>query len=445
MVQHRCVTHLCRIPLGSHCRSNINMKYYVIAGEASGDLHGSNLIKELHKLDPAADIHCWGGDKMQAAGATLVKHYRDLAFMGFVEVLKNLRTIFKNLAFCKSDIAAFRPDVLVLVDYPGFNLRIAKWAKQQGFKIVYYISPQVWAWKENRVKMMKQCIDKMLVILPFEKDYYQNKWNWPVEYVGHPLVQVVEEFRAERNLELGMKNDEVRMTNDELGMQHDEVRMTNDESGAQHLSFNTQHSSLPPHSSFNIQHSSLTIALLPGSRKQEILKKLPVMLEVSKRFPDYRFVVAKAPGVEESFYDELLQPYNNVSYVSNQTYALLSESRAALVTSGTATLETALFGVPEVICYKGNPISYQIAKRLISIKYIGLVNLIMDKEVVKELIQDDFTVDKLAYELNRLLNDPAKQAQIETDYAALWQLLEQGGNASARAAALVWELVNASK
>lgn len=403
------------------------MKYYVIAGEASGDLHGSNLIKELHKLDPAADIRCWGGDKMQAAGANLVKHYRDLAFMGFVEVLKNLRTIFKNLAFCKSDITTFRPDVLVLVDYPGFNLRIAKWAKQQGFKIVYYISPQVWAWKENRVKMMKQCIDKMLVILPFEKDYYQNKWNWPVEYVGHPLVQVVREFRE-------MTNDEVRMTNDELS--------------APHSSLNTQHSSLPPHSSFNTQHSSLTIALLPGSRKQEILKKLPVMLEVSKRFPDYRFVVAKAPGVEESFYDELLQPYNNVSYVSNQTYALLSESKAALVTSGTATLETALFGVPEVICYKGNPISYQIAKRLISIKYIGLVNLIMDKEVVKELIQDDFTVDKLAHELNLLVSDPAKQAQIAADYAALWQLLAPnllGGNASARAAAVVWELVNASK
>lgn len=418
------------------------MKYYVIAGEASGDLHGSNLIKELHKLDLGADIRCWGGDKMQAAGAILVKHYRDLAFMGFVEVLKNLRTIFKNLAFCKSDITAFRPDVLVLVDYPGFNLRIAKWAKQQGFKIVYYISPQVWAWKENRVKMMKQCIDKMLVILPFEKDYYQNKWNWPVEYVGHPLVQVVREFREERNLEFGIRN----------------ATTPNPQLKAQTTSFHRQEpnpqspigggANITPQAGtqYPIPNSQFpTIALLPGSRKQEILKKLPVMLEVSKRFPDYRFVVAKAPGVEESFYDELLQPYNNVSYVSNQTYALLSESRAALVTSGTATLETALFGVPEVICYKGNPISYQIAKRLISIKYIGLVNLIMDKEVVKELIQDDFTVDKLAHELNLLLNDPAKQAQIAADYAALWQLLEQGGDASARAAALVWELVSAAQ
>jgi lipid-A-disaccharide synthase len=408
------------------------MKYYIIAGEASGDLHGSNLIKELRQLDASADIRCWGGDKMQAAGATLVKHYRDLAFMGFVEVLKNLRTIFKNLAFCKTDITAFRPDVLVLVDYPGFNLRIAKWAKQQGYKIVYYISPQVWAWKENRVKMMKQCIDKMLVILPFEKDYYQNKWNWPVEYVGHPLVEVVEEFR-------GMRNEEVRMTNEEAQMTSDEGRMTNEDPNIPDSTFNT------PHSTFVIQHSSFPIiALLPGSRKQEILKKLPVMLEVSKRFAGYQFVVAKAPGVEESFYDELLRPYNNVSYVSNQTYALLMQSRAALVTSGTATLETALFGVPEVICYKGSPISYQIAKRLISIKYIGLVNLIMDKEVVKELIQDDFTADKLAHELNLLLNDPAKQAQIAADYAALWQLLSQGGNASARAATAVWEAANAT-
>ncbi len=375
------------------------MKYYIIAGEASGDLHGSNLIKELRLLDTAADIRCWGGDKMAAAGATVVKHYRELAFMGFVEVLKNLRTIFKNLAFCKTDIAGYKPDVLVLVDYPGFNLRIAEWAKQQGFKIVYYISPQVWAWKANRVKKMKLCIDKMLVILPFEKDYYQNKWNWQVEYVGHPLVQVVEEFREAQHLELGIGN-----------------------------------ATTP-----NLQ--SPAIALLPGSRKQEILKKLPVMLEVSKRFANYQFVVAKAPGVEESFYDELLKPYTNVSYVSNQTYALLLQSSAALVTSGTATLETALFGVPEVICYKGNSISYQIAKRLISIKYIGLVNLIMDKEVVKELIQDELNADNLSRELDLLLNNAAKQQQVQQDYAALWALLSQEGNASARAAAAVRKVV----
>jgi lipid-A-disaccharide synthase len=416
------------------------MNYYIIAGEASGDLHGSNLVKELRLLDAAADIRCWGGDKMEAAGGKLVMHYRQLAFMGFVEVIKNLRTIFKNLAFCKKDITAYRPDVLILVDYPGFNLRIAKWAKQQGFKIVYYISPQVWAWKENRVKMMKQCIDKMLVILPFEKDYYQNKWNWAVEYVGHPLVQVVEEFKTIKNEEVGMINDEVRIPNTQYPTPNKEGRMKNEEP------LPTPHS---PLSTFNSQLSTTNsqlstcpiIALLPGSRKQEILKKLPVMLAVSKRFPGYRFVVAKAPGLEESFYDELLKPFSNVSYVSNSTYELLLQSRAALVTSGTATLETALFNVPEVICYKGNAISYQIAKRLISIKYIGLVNLIMDKEVVKELIQDDMNEEKLSYELDLLLNDPVRQKQIAQDYAALQQLLGRGGNASARAAASVWEMV----
>ncbi len=404
------------------------MKYYIIAGEASGDLHGSNLIKELHLLDAAADIRCWGGDKMEAAGSTLVMHYRQLAFMGFVEVIKNLRTIFKNLAFCKKDITENRPDVLILVDYPGFNLRIARWARQQGLKVVYYISPQVWAWKENRVKMMKQCIDKMLVILPFEKDYYQNKWNWAVEYVGHPLVQVVEEFKTIKNEKLRIKNGEAESLNEEGGMMNDELRIPNTPIP------NTQ-SSIP-----NPQPP--IIALLPGSRKQEILKKLPVMLEVSQRFPGYNFVVAKAPGLEESFYDALLKPFSNVSYVSDKTYELLLQSRAALVTSGTATLETALFNVPEVICYKGNAISYQIAKRLISIKYIGLVNLIMDREVVKELIQDDMNADKLSYELGLLLNDPAKQQQIAEDYAALRNMLGKGGNASARAAALVWEMVN---
>ncbi|MEP6674372.1 MAG: lipid-A-disaccharide synthase [Ferruginibacter sp.] len=375
------------------------MKYYLIAGEASGDLHGGNLIKELRLLDREADMRCWGGDKMEAAGATLVKHYRDLAFMGFIEVIKNLRTIFKNLNLCKKDILAYQPDTLILIDYPGFNLRIAKWARQQGLKIIYYISPQVWAWKENRVKMMKRCIDKMLVILPFEKDYYEKKWSWEVEYVGHPLVKVIEEFK---------------------------------QSGIPLITQN---------STPNTQHNKI-IALLPGSRKQEILKKLPVMLEVSREFPDYKFIVAKAPGLAEDFYNELLAPYENVSFVSNRTYDLLSQSTAALVTSGTATLETALFNVPEVICYKGSAVSYQIAKRLISIKYICLVNLIMDKEVVKELIQDQFNVTNLKYELKELLNNPAKQQQLKKDYAELKALLSKGGNASANAAVSIYNFLH---
>lgn len=411
------------------------MKYYIIAGEASGDLHGSNLIRELKKLDSNAHIRCWGGDKMQEAGGELVKHYRDLAFMGFTEVLMNLRTIFSNLKFCKEDILQYKPDALILVDYPGFNLRIAKWAKTQdlftpnGSKIIYYISPQVWAWKENRVKMMKQCIDKMLVILPFEKEYFKNKWNWDVEYVGHPLVEVIENFRSGKAS--GEKSQESGVTSQESGVGSHESMITE-----------TPHNSpLTPH------HSPLTttspiIALLPGSRKQEILKKLPVMLEVSKSFPTYQFMVAKAPGVEESFYDDLLKSYSNVSYVSNRTYDLLSVAKAALVTSGTATLETALFGVPEVVCYKGSPISYQIAKRVIKVKYISLVNLIMDKMVVKELIQHDLTAENLQLELNELLQNEKRITTLKSDYAALRHILSQGGNASAKAAGSIYRFLS---
>ncbi len=372
------------------------MKYYIIAGEASGDLHGSNLIKELKKLDASATIRCWGGDKMQEAGGELVKHYRDLAFMGFWEVLKNIVTILRNLGFCKKDIEQFQPDALILIDYPGFNLRIAKWAKQKGFRIIYYISPQVWAWKENRVKMMKQTIDKMIVILPFEKDYFKNKWNWEVEYVGHPLVEVIEKFKVESS----------------------RLKVSDEPS------------------TFNLEPST-KIALLPGSRKQEILKKLPVMLEVSKSFPSYQFIVAKAPGLEDSFYSSLLSSYNNVSTVSGRTYDLLMQARAALVTSGTATLETALFGVPEVVCYKGSFLSYEIGRRLVKVKYISLVNIIMDKPVVKELIQHDMNVKNLQHELHELLTNGQRISQLKKDYGDLKNLLSEKGNASAKAAQLI--------
>ncbi|MEO6721963.1 MAG: lipid-A-disaccharide synthase [Ferruginibacter sp.] len=385
------------------------MKYYIIAGEASGDLHGSNLIKELKLLDANAALRAWGGDKMEAAGATLVKHYRELAFMGFIEVIKNLATIFRNLAFCKEDINHFRPDLLILIDYPGFNLRISEWAHTQGYKVIYYISPQVWAWKENRVKAIKRNVDKMLVILPFEKEFYK-KWNFEVEYVGHPLAQVIEEFKV-RRLKEGI-----------------ELKLYKPHPSGENFTLHTPVSPL--------------IAILPGSRKQEILKKLPTMLEVSKLFPEYHFVVAKAPGIEDSFYAGLLTPYHNVSSVVNQTYELLSQAKAALVTSGTATLETALFGVGEVVCYKGSPVSYQIAKRLIRIKYICLVNLIMDREVVKELIQKELTVFNVARELELILTNPIKQAQLNTDYTVLKDLLSQGGNASANAARIVYETVN---
>ena len=382
------------------------MKYYIIAGEASGDLHGSNLIKELKKLDASATIRCWGGDKMQAAGGELVKHYRELAFMGFWEVIKNIFTILRNIKFCKKDIEDFQPDTLILIDYPGFNLRIANWAKQKGLRIIYYISPQVWAWKENRVKMMKQCIDKMLVILPFEKKYFKEKWNWDVEYVGHPLVEEIEKFKVES---LKLKVGESPST-------------------------------------FSLQPST-KIALLPGSRKQEILKKLPVMLEVSKNFPGYQFIVAKAPGLEESFYDELLSPFKNVSSVSGKTYDLLMKAKAALVTSGTATLETALFGVPEVVCYKGSWLSYQIGKRLVKVKFISLVNLIMDKPVVKELIQDDMNSKNLRHELHELIKNEERIAELKKDYASLKNMLSEKGpdgyrDASAKAAAIIFQFTS---
>lgn len=365
------------------------MKYYIIAGEASGDLHGSNLILELLKLDSSAKVRAWGGDKMQAAGAVLVRHYKELAFMGFAEVIKNLPTIFRNLKFCKSDILQFKPDALILIDYPGFNLRIATWAKQQGLRIIYYISPQVWAWKESRVKAIKTSVDKMLVILPFEKEFYA-KWNYEVEYVGHPLVQVIEAEKRKIHKSPGTKP---------------------------------------------------IIALLPGSRKQEIQRKLPVMLEVARHFPDYEFVVARAPGLTDDYYAPFLQPYKNVRGISNRTYELLSVAKAALVTSGTATLETALFDVPEVICYKASALSYQIGKRLIKIKYICLVNLIMDKEVVTELIQDQFTTENLVKELRSLLTDNKKTSKMHDDFLALKELLSRGGDASANTAKSIYNFL----
>ncbi len=359
----------------------LQMKYYIITGEASGDLHGSNLINELKKRDPSAIINCWGGDKMQAAGATVVKHYRDLAFMGFIEVIKNLPQIFKNISFCKKNIVSFKPDVLILIDYPGFNMRIAKWAHQQKIKIIYYISPQIWAWKENRVYAIKRDVDKMLVILPFEKDFYK-KFGVEVDYVGHPLLEVIDNFNAQN---AGIKKEKI-------------------------------------------------IAVLPGSRKQEVLIKLPIMLQVAAYFPEYKFVVAKAPGLEDAFYDTLLPANNNVATVGNQTYELLAKAQAALVTSGTATLETALFKVPEIICYKGGQISYQIAKRLIKIKFIGLVNLIMNREVVKELIQNELTVENLCAELKELLTNEGRNISLKKDYDELASFLHLGGNASSNAA-----------
>lgn len=333
------------------------MKYYIIAGEASGDLHGSNLMSALFKNDVDADIRFWGGDLMQSIGGTIVKHYRELAFMGFAEVILNLKTILTNLKLCKLDIEKFIPDVIIFIDYPGFNMRIAKWAKLKGIQTHYYIAPQIWAWKENRIKAIKRDIDRLYVILPFEKEFFEIKHNFPVDFVGHPLIDAI----------------------------------SNRDSVQSDTIFNSTNNS-----------KKKIIAVLPGSRKQEIAKMLNVMLSVVEDYPDYQFVIAGAPCQEFSLYEPYLKS-KNVSFVANKTYDLLSTATAALVTSGTATLETALFKVPEVVCYKGSWISYQIAKRIITLKYISLVNLIMDEEVVTELIQEKFNYKNVKKELSKLL------------------------------------------
>jgi lipid-A-disaccharide synthase len=343
------------------------MKYYIIAGEASGDLHGSNLMKALYKEDPNADIRFWGGDLMQNVGGTLVKHYRELAFMGFIEVIFNLKTILSNIKICKKDILKFQPDVLLFIDYPGFNLRIAKWAKELGFKTHYYISPQIWAWKESRIAAIKRDVDKMYVILPFEKKFYEDKHHFPVEFVGHPLIDAI-------------------------------------------------HNQIPIDATVFRKENKLDdkpiIAILPGSRKQEITKMLSVMLSVAADFPDYQFVIAGAPSQEYSFYENFISN-QNIKFISNKTYALLQNATAALVTSGTATLETALFKVPEVVCYKGSWASYQIAKRIITLKYISLVNLIMDDEVVTELIQENCTTKRIREELKKILESNHRKQLLE--------------------------------
>lgn len=365
------------------------MKYYIIAGEASGDLHGSNLMKAIHKEDTQADIRFWGGDLMQAAGGKLVKHYKALAFMGFAEVLFNLKTILNNISFCKKDILEFQPDVLIFIDYPGFNMRIAKWAKTQNIPTHYYISPQIWAWKENRIKDIKRDFDHLYVILPFEKDFYEKKHHFPVEFVGHPLIDAIHNRK---------KVDE--------------------------LTFKKEH---------QLDERPI-IALLPGSRKQEISKLLHEMLAVVDDFPDYQFVIAGAPGQDFDFYQRFLTN-KAVHFISNKTYDLLSVAHAALVTSGTATLETALFKVPEVVCYKGNWISYQIAKRIITLKYISLVNLIMDEEVVTELIQGDCNAKKIKAELSKILEEDYRRKLIEK-YDQLEKKLG-GEGASSKVAKLI--------
>jgi lipid-A-disaccharide synthase len=362
------------------------MKLYFISGEASGDLHASNLVRELVQRNPQLQLRGWGGDLMQGAGVNIVKHYRELAFMGFTEVLLNLRTIMRNFKACKADIEAYQPDALVLIDYPGFNLRMAKWAHARGIKVYYYISPTIWAWKENRVHTIKECVTKMYCVLPFEPAFYA-KHDYQADFFGHPLLDEVEKFKALPVSDFLSKN--------------------------------------------NLDERPI-IALLPGSRKQEISTKLPLMLEAMKHFPDYQFVVAGAPGQEPEYYNQFVQTHQ-VKVIFMQTYQLLSAAKAGMVTSGTATLEAGLFKLPQVVCYIANPISYHIAKRLVNIKYISLVNLILGKEAVVELIQKDLTTERLVHEMKLLLEPGARREAMVSDYEKLHEILG-GPGCSARIA-----------
>ncbi len=367
------------------------MKYYIIAGEASGDLHGSNLVKQIMKKDSSANIRGWGGDLMESQGAEVVKHYRDLAFMGFTEVIMNLRTILKNFDICKKDIEGFEPDVLILIDYPGFNLRMAKYAHERGLKVFYYISPQVWAWKKNRVKQIKAYVDEMYVILPFEKEFFK-KFDVDVHFVGHPLIDAVTSFKKEE-------------TNRAKFLRENQL------------------SEKP------------IIALLPGSRKQEIKAMLPLMLKVARKMDGYQIVIAGAPSQDESFYRSMIER-EETRIIFAQTYHILSHSHSAMVTSGTATLETGIFKVPQVVCYRGGLVSYLIARALVKIKYISLVNLIMDREIVKELIQGELTEKNLENELRRISEPGSYRSEMEANYIKLYEKLG-GEGASERVADLM--------
>ncbi|MBR6333166.1 MAG: lipid-A-disaccharide synthase [Bacteroidales bacterium] len=368
------------------------MKYYLIAGEASGDLHASNLMKALKIRDPQAEFRFWGGDLMAAVGGTPVKHYKDISFMGFWEVFVHLKTILGLLRFCKEDIFQYAPDALVLVDYPGFNLRVAKFAKQHQIPVFYYISPQIWAWKKGRIRTIKKNVDEMMVILPFEEAFYAKN-GMKVHYVGHPLLDAV--------------THEVR--------ESEEVR-----------DFRTD----------NRLDGREIIALLPGSRKQEITALLPQMLTLVPLFPQYQFVVSTVSWQPKSLYDQLMKDAP-VTRIAGSVYPLLANAKAAVVTSGTATLETALFGVPQVVCYAGSEVSYIIAKQLVKgIHFISLPNLIADKQIVKELIQHDFDTRHLEEELRKITEDEQHVRQVKEDYQALCALLGDG-SASEKAAEVI--------
>lgn len=370
------------------------MKYYLIAGEASGDLHGSNLMKALAARDPETRFRIWGGDRMAAVGGELVQHYRDTAYMGFVEVVLNLPDILKNLNRCKADILEFDPDALILIDYPGFNMRIARWAHQLNLKVFYYIAPQVWAWKAQRAKQLKETVDELYVILPFEEAFFEDH-GFKVKYVGHPLLDALDDIsQGEKMLKLQRKLD-----------------------------------------------GRPVLALLPGSRLQEIKAALPVMLETAKEFKDYQVIVGGLKAIERKVYTRMIQKWGTGELVLDQTHQLLSLANLAVVSSGTATLESALLGVPQVVCYKGSYLSFQVAKRLVNVPYISLVNLILNRPLVTELIQNDFNVSGLKKALSQLQKNKNLKT-IEAGYDEIRAMLKDKGASSRVAADILNHLQN---
>ena len=358
------------------------MKYYIISGEASGDLHGSNLMKAIYRHNPQAEIRFWGGDLMQSVGGTMVKHIRDLAIMGIVEVMVHLRTVLANIKLCKQDILDYNPDAVIFIDYPGFNLRIAKFTHSHGFKNFYYISPQVWAWKKGRIKTMRKVLDKMYVILPFEKPFYDKYGVENVEYVGHPLLDAVADFSSSHN------SDDFRRRN-------------------------------------NIDSRPI-IALMPGSRKMELRKMMPTMAALASRHPEYNFVIAGMTLLGDSFYKPFLTS-ENVTLVYNQTYMLLQSAFAGVITSGTATLEAALFHLPQVVCYRANALTVAFAKTFAKVKYISLVNLIADKPVVRELIQKDLNKNTLETEFSKITKDKNNRMAMIAEYENIEKTLGSEG------------------
>tara|TARA_B100000989_G_scaffold87315_1_gene62882 strand:- start:419 stop:1516 length:1098 start_codon:yes stop_codon:yes gene_type:complete len=364
------------------------MKYYIIAGEPSGDLYGSKLIDEIFSIDKKAEIRFWGGDNMIKSGGYNVKHIKDLAFMGFYEVLKNITTIIRNINFCKNDIKEFNPDKIIYIDYPGFNLKICKWAKNNGYKNFFYISPQIWAWKESRIETIKKNIDKLFVIFPFEKEYYREKHNMEVEFYGHPLIEKIDDFNSSKDF---LKKN-------------------------------------------NITKEKDIITLLPGSRSQEINSILPIFLTLIKHYLNFEFIVAGVKNVNESVYQPALDI--DVKVIYNQTYNLLSHSKIAIVTSGTASLECALFNVPQIVCYKTSSISYFIGKSFVNINFISLVNIILKKGIVKELIQNELTEKNLVNELSNILSDN-RISDILNEYSRIYSMLSIEGTSKKIAMSII--------